>query len=92
MAQDTGQERYGAVFVRPGRNGWGKGLVITADETRNKVISVTGGGIHPVAQRIADITGATPVDGFHNRVPEEETLCAVINCGGTARVDRKSVV
>ena len=78
--------KYSSVFVGPGRGGWGRGLTLTPDETRNKVISVTGGGIHPVAQRIADLTGATAIDGFRNRVPDEETLCAVINCGGTARI------
>ena len=78
--------KYSSVFVGPGRGGWGRGLTLTPDGTRNKVISVTGGGIHPVAQRIAELTGATAIDGFRNRVPDEETLCAVINCGGTARI------
>jgi PTS system glucitol/sorbitol-specific IIC component len=47
---------------------------------------VTGGGIHPVAQRIADLTGGVAVDGFRSHVPDAEVLAAVINCGGTARI------
>jgi PTS system glucitol/sorbitol-specific IIB component len=77
---------YRSVRVQAGSNGWGRGLVLTPEGKRTKVISVTGGGIHPVAQRIADLTGATAVDGFRSHVPDDEVLCAVINCGGTARI------
>ncbi|MGW4127253.1 PTS glucitol/sorbitol transporter subunit IIB [Amycolatopsis japonica] len=75
-----------AVFVRPGDGGWGKGLLLRVDGKRNKVMSVTGGGIHPVAARIAELTGAEAVDGFHTTVPDDEVVAAVINCGGTARI------
>ncbi|GCF94675.1 PTS sorbitol transporter subunit IIB [Enterococcus florum] len=77
---------YKTVFVAPGNNGWGVGFTLTPSDKKNKVVSVTGGGIHPVAQRIADLTGAEAWDGFKNQVPEEEMLCAVIDCGGTARI------
>ncbi len=77
---------YRSVFVRAGRNGWGRGLELTPTAQRNKVISVTGGGVHPVAQRIAELSGAEAVDGFRTSVPDEEVLAAVINCGGTARI------
>lgn len=50
------------------------------------MLSVTGGGIHPVAQRIAELSGAEVVDGFTNHVADDQVLCAVINCGGTARI------
>lgn len=86
MAINSESTRYTTAFVRAGRGGWGRGLTLVPNERRNKVISVTGGGIHPVAQRIAELTGATAVDGFRNHVPDEEILCAVINCGGTARI------
>jgi len=75
-----------AVFVRPGDGGWGKGLVLRVDGKRDKVLSVTGGGVHPVAARIAELTGAEAVDGFHTSVPDDEVVAAVINCGGTARI------
>lgn len=77
---------YRKVKVNRGEGGWGEGLVIAPTERRNKVVSVTGGGIHPVAARIAELTGAEPVDGFRTQVPKEEMACVVINCGGTARV------
>jgi PTS system glucitol/sorbitol-specific IIB component len=82
----THEVAYRTVAVRPGSNGWGRGLVLTPTPERNKVISVTGGGIHAVAQRIADLSGAEVVDGFRTRVPDEQVLAAVINCGGTARI------
>lgn len=75
-----------AVFVEPGEGGWGSGLLISPEGERNKVVSVTGGGIHPVAQTIADKLGVEAVDGFNNSVSDEEMLCVVINCGGTARI------
>ena len=54
-------------------------------DKRNKVVSVTGGGIHPVAAKIAEMTGATPIDGFSTGVPDDEIMVVVIDCGGTAR-------
>ncbi len=77
---------YSAVKISKGRGGWGSGLTLMPTEENNVVISVTGGGIHPVAQKIADISGAEVVDGFTNNVPDAKILCAVINCGGTARI------
>lgn len=77
---------YKTVFVEPGSSGWGVGLTLTPTEKRNKVVSVTGGGIHPVAQQIADLAGVEAWDGFKNQIPEDEMLCAVIDCGGTARI------
>lgn len=77
---------YKTVFVAPGNNGWGVGFTLTPSDKKNKVVSVTGGGIHPVAQRIAELTGAEAWDGFKNQIPEDEMLCAVIDCGGTARI------
>jgi len=75
-----------AVLVRPGSNGWGRGLLLRREGARTKVVSVTGGGIHPVAARIAELIGAEAVDGFTTSVPDDETIAVVINCGGTARI------
>jgi PTS system glucitol/sorbitol-specific IIC component len=83
---DKNSVTFRTVVVRPGANGWGRGLELTPTAERNKVISVTGGGIHAVAQRIADLSGAEVVDGFRTHVPDDEVLAAVINCGGTARI------
>lgn len=77
---------YTTVFVRPGNGGWGTGLSVTPTAERNVILSVTGGGIHPVAQRIAELTGAEAIDGFTTSIPDERVAAVVINCGGTARI------
>ena len=77
---------YRKVMVKPGSRGWGKGLVIAPKPGRDLIYSVTGGGIHPVAQRIADLTGGRTFDGFKSKAKFEEIACAVIDCGGTARI------
>ena len=82
----AGTTDYKGVKVNRGRGGWGDGLTLVPNAEKNIVLSVTGGGIHPVAQKIAELTGAEAVDGFKNNVPDANVLCAVINCGGTARI------
>lgn len=77
---------YKKVLVKKGPGGWGAGLELEPIGKKNKVISVTGGGIHPVAKKISDLSGAEVVDGFTNSVPESEVMAAVIDCGGTARI------
>ncbi|GEN85829.1 PTS glucitol/sorbitol transporter subunit IIB [Oceanobacillus sp. FSL W8-0428] len=76
---------YKKVKVSKGRNGWGGPLEFTPTDEKKYVISVTGGGIHPVAEKIAKLSGAEVVDAFKNPVDKNETLAAVIDCGGTAR-------
>lgn len=74
------------LIIHKGNGGWGGPLTIPLNDERKKyVISVTGGGIHPVAEKVAELAGVTAVDAFKNPVEKEETLCAVIDCGGTAR-------
>ncbi len=75
-----------AIFVDKGSGGWGRGLKIEPKGKKVKVVSITGGGIHPVARRIAELSGTEAVDGFKNSVPEDEMMCVVIDCGGTARI------
>lgn len=77
---------YKAVRIAAGRGGWGGPLVIKPTDERPLIYSVTGGGIHPVAQRIADLTGGQPFDGFRSSAPFDKIAVAVIDCGGTARV------
>ena len=72
---------YKAVTIMQGPGGWGGPLTIQATDKANKVLCITaGGGIHPVAAKIAEMTGGVAVDGYKNNVPDEEVL------------DRKSVV
>jgi sorbitol-specific phosphotransferase system component IIBC len=77
---------YKSVKVSPGRGGWGGPLTITPTDDRPLIYSVTGGGIHPVAARIAELTGGQAFDGFSSSAKFEKIAVAVIDCGGTARV------
>jgi PTS system glucitol/sorbitol-specific IIB component len=77
---------YKAVKVTKGRGGWGGPLTIKPTDERPLIASITGGGIHPVAQRIADLTGGEVFDGFSSSAPFDKLAVAVIDCGGTARV------
>ncbi|MBZ5759346.1 MULTISPECIES: PTS glucitol/sorbitol transporter subunit IIB [Rhizobium] len=76
---------YKAVNISRGPQGWGGPLVIQPTMQRNKIVSVTGGGIHPVARRIAELTGGEAVDGFRAPPVEGEMAVVVVDCGGTAR-------
>lgn len=76
---------YKSVKVNKGADGWGSYIIVTPTDEKNKVISVTGGGIHPLAQKIAELSGGIAVDGFKDPVPNEEVFCAVVDCGGTLR-------
>lgn len=76
---------YRSVIVSAGNGGWGGPLVLTPTEAKHKVVSITGGGIHPVAKTLAEMLGCEAVDGFSTGVPDEEMLVAVVDCGGTAR-------
>jgi PTS system glucitol/sorbitol-specific IIB component len=77
---------YKAVKVTKGRGGWGGPLTIKPTDDKPLIASITGGGIHPVAQRIADLTGGEAFDAFSSSAPFDKMAVAVIDCGGTARV------
>lgn len=77
--------KYRSVKVNKGADGWGKYLIVTPTEKRDKVSSITGGGIHPLAKKIAELSGGTAVDGFNNPVSNDEVFCVVVDCGGTLR-------
>ena len=76
---------YKTITIKAGSGGWGGPLTIVPTEKCNKILSVTGGGIHPVAQKIAEMTGGEAIDGFKETLPDDEVLVAVVDCGGTAR-------
>lgn len=73
------------VKVVHGPNGWGGPFTLCETETQTVVASITGGGIHPIAERIAELLGVPAVDGFKNKVEPENMIVAVVDCGGTAR-------
>ena len=80
------EKKYHKVRIKKGPKGWGGPLVIQCKPGRDLIYSVTGGGIHPLAQHIANLTGGRPFDGFKSKAGFDEIAVAVIDCGGTARV------
>ncbi len=85
MAENQTPLNFKAISVTKGRGGWGGPLTIRPNETQRYIVSVTGGGIHPVAAEIARLTGAEAVDGFKSSYAKETMACVIIDCGGTAR-------
>ena len=77
---------YKAVHIEKGPGGWGGPLTILPTDDAPLIYSVTGGGIHPIAARIAELTGGEAFDGFKSSAPFEKIAVAVIDCGGTARI------
>lgn len=78
--------KYRSIRVEKGPGGFGGPLVITPTEQRNKVMYITGGGAEPEClQKIVELTGLTPVNGFKTNCPEEELALVIIDCGGTLR-------
>lgn len=73
------------VKVVHGSKGWGGPLYLKKEGKRQYVASITGGGIHDVAKKVADMLNAPVVDAFNEKVEPDEMICAVIDCGGTAR-------
>ena len=69
---------YKKVKISHGDGGWGGPLIITPTEKCHTVLSVTGGGIHPVAAKIAELTGGEAVDGWKTTLPDDEIMVAVI--------------
>ena len=76
---------YKTIKIKAGDGGWGGPLTVTPTEKCHTVLSVTGGGIHPVAQAIADMAGGVAVDGWKTTLPDDEIMVAVVDCGGSAR-------
>lgn len=77
---------YKKLVIEAGPGGWGGPITVEPKPGKDVIASITGGGIHPIAQKIAELTGGKAVDGFRGGVPFDKMACAVIDCGGTARV------
>lgn len=77
---------YNSIKVKKGSGGFGGPLVITPTEKKNKFIYVVGGGEKPaIVDKIAELTGMEPVNGFKTSIPDDEIAAAIIDCGGTLR-------
>ncbi|WP_080872022.1 PTS glucitol/sorbitol transporter subunit IIB [Oceanobacillus timonensis] len=73
------------VKIVKGPGGYGGPLVIGISGKKDKLMYVTGGHKPDIVDKISEITGATPVNGFETSVPEDEIMAAIIDCGGTLR-------
>jgi glucitol/sorbitol PTS system EIIB component len=80
------EKKYRKVKIKAGRGGWGGPLIIDPKPGKDLIYSVTGGGIHPIAAKIAELSGGRPFDGFKSKADFDQIAVAVIDCGGTARV------
>ena len=74
-----------SVKVSHGEGGWGGPLVLSPNGEKKYVLSVTTGGIHPVAEKIGEMTDAEVIDQFTNPVDTSVAFCVVIDCAGVAR-------
>ena len=77
---------FRAIRVEKGSGGFGGPLTIQGSEQKNKVMYITGGGVAPeILDRIVELSGLEPVNGFKTTCPEEEIALVIIDCGGTLR-------
>ncbi|WP_232696650.1 PTS glucitol/sorbitol transporter subunit IIB [Brevibacillus daliensis] len=77
--------QYKSALVKAGPGGFGGPLTITPDEKKNKIVYITAGTKPAIANKLAEITGCELVDGFKTKVPDEEIVVVIIDCGGTLR-------
>ncbi|MGO3049885.1 PTS sorbitol transporter subunit IIB [Staphylococcus casei] len=73
------------VKVVKGSGGFGGPLTFGVEGDKKKLVYITGGHKPEIVDKISEITGADPVNGFETSVPEEEIMAIVIDCGGTLR-------
>ncbi|MEM5396437.1 PTS sorbitol transporter subunit IIB [Staphylococcus gallinarum] len=73
------------VKVTKGSGGFGGPLTFGVEGNKTKLVYITGGHKPAIVDKIAEITGAEPVNGFETSVPEDEMMAIIIDCGGTLR-------
>ena len=76
---------YRAITVKAGPGGFGGPLTLQVQGKKSNILCVTGGDIPNIAHQIAQMTGATIIDGFKTTVPDDTVMVAIVDCGGTAR-------
>ena len=58
------------VKVTKGSGGFGGPLTFGVEGNKTKLVYITGGHKPAIVDKIAEITGAEPVNGFETSVPE----------------------
>jgi len=77
---------YRSIVIKNGNGGYGGPLTINPTGKQHKFMYLTSGGDRPeVVKKIAELTGMEAVNGFLNKIQEEEMAMVVIDCGGTLR-------
>lgn len=74
-----------AAKISKGNGGWGGPLTVYPNGEKKYVLSVTTGGIHPVAKKIGEITNSEVIDQFSTPIDTDQAFCVVIDCAGVAR-------
>ncbi|WP_010631559.1 PTS glucitol/sorbitol transporter subunit IIB [Sporolactobacillus vineae] len=77
---------YKSAKVVRGHGGFGGPLIITPREGKDKIVYIVGGGNRPaIVDKLVELTGGVPVNGFKTSVPDEKIAAIIIDCGGTLR-------
>lgn len=77
---------YQSIKVVKGSGGFGGPLIVTPTAEKHKFIYITGGGEKPaIVDKIAELTGMEPINGFKTSIPDDEIALAIVDCGGTLR-------
>ncbi len=77
---------YRSAKVVKGSGGYGGPLTITPKQGKDKILYIVGGGNKPaIVDKLAELTGGIPVNGFKTSVSDEEVAVAIVDCGGTLR-------
>ena len=75
-----------AIRIEKGTNGFGGPLVVMPTKKRCKVMYILGEVDCPEPlDRIVELSGMQPVDGYKETVPEDEIGLVIVDCGGTLR-------
>lgn len=77
---------YNAVKIVKGSGGFGGPLIIRPTPDKDKIVYITGGGAKPdIVDKLVEISGGIPINGFQTSVPDSEIFVIIIDCAGTLR-------
>lgn len=74
------------IIVTNNNGGYGGPLKIRPTEEKNKFMYLlSSGDVAPEVTKISELTGMTAINGYTEKVQEEELALVVIDCGGSLR-------